>query len=57
MRSTPLLIEARPLRGYTVHVGFEDGTAADLDPDVIYGTAPRDWKPPVVVRGKPILTP
>ena len=31
MRSTPLLIEARPLDGYTVHVRFEDGTAADVD--------------------------
>jgi hypothetical protein len=31
MRSTPLLIEAKPLDGYGVHVHFEDGTAADLD--------------------------
>jgi hypothetical protein len=31
MRSTPLLIEARPRDGYTVHVHFEDGTAADID--------------------------
>jgi hypothetical protein len=31
MRSTPLLIEARPLDGYRVHVRFEDGTAADVD--------------------------
>jgi len=31
MRSTPLLIEARPLAGYTVHVRFDDGTAADVD--------------------------
>ena len=31
MRSTPLLIEAKPLDGYTVHVRFEDGTAADVD--------------------------
>jgi hypothetical protein len=22
-------------------------TGADLDPDVIYGTAPADWEPPV----------
>jgi hypothetical protein len=22
-------------------------TGADLDPDVIYGTAPQDWQPPV----------
>lgn len=22
-------------------------TGADLDPDVIYGTAPRDWEPPM----------
>jgi hypothetical protein len=31
MRSTPLLIEAAPLDGYTVHVEFEDGTTADVD--------------------------
>ena len=31
MRSTPLLIEARSLDGYVVHVRFEDGTAADVD--------------------------
>jgi hypothetical protein len=31
MRSTPLLTEAKPLRGYTVHVRFEDGTTADVD--------------------------
>ena len=31
MRSTPLLIEATPLDGYTVHVRFEDRTAADVD--------------------------
>jgi hypothetical protein len=31
MRSTPLLIEARPLDGYTVHVRFEDGVAADVN--------------------------
>lgn len=31
MRSTPLLIEATPLEGYTVRVRFEDGTAADVD--------------------------
>lgn len=31
MRSTPLLLEATPLDGYTVHVRFEDGTAADVD--------------------------
>ncbi len=31
MRSTPLLIEATPLDGYSVHVRFEDGTAADVD--------------------------
>jgi len=22
-------------------------TGADLDPDVIYGTAPADWQPPI----------
>jgi hypothetical protein len=31
MRGTPLLIEATPLHGYTVHVRFEDGVAADVD--------------------------
>lgn len=31
MRSTPLLIEARLLKGNMVHVRFEDGTTADLD--------------------------
>jgi hypothetical protein len=31
MRSTPLLIDAKPLGGYVVSVRFEDGTAADVD--------------------------
>jgi hypothetical protein len=31
MRSTPLLIEATPRNGYTVHVRFQDGTSADVD--------------------------
>jgi Protein of unknown function (DUF2442) len=31
MRSTPTLLEARPLDGYVVHVRFEDGTTADID--------------------------
>ena len=31
MRSTPILIEARPLDVYTAHVRFEDGTTADVD--------------------------
>jgi Protein of unknown function (DUF2442) len=31
MRSTPLLIEAKPLEGYAVHVRFDDGTNADVD--------------------------
>jgi hypothetical protein len=31
MRSTPLLIEAQPLKGYAVHVRFADGTMADVD--------------------------
>lgn len=31
MRSTPLLIEATPVDGYTVHVRFEDGLTADVD--------------------------
>ena len=31
MRSTPPLIEATLVDGYTVHVRFDDGTAADVD--------------------------
>jgi Protein of unknown function (DUF2442) len=31
VRSTPLLIEATPRDGYTVHVRFEDGINADVD--------------------------
>jgi hypothetical protein len=31
MRSTPLLIEARHVRGCTVHVRFADGVAGDVD--------------------------
>jgi Protein of unknown function (DUF2442) len=31
MRSTPLLVDATPLEGYTVHVRFDDGIAADVD--------------------------
>ncbi len=31
MRSTPLLTEAKPLDGHTVHVRFADGTTADVD--------------------------
>jgi len=31
MRSTPRLIEAKPLDGYIVHIRFEDGTMADVD--------------------------
>jgi Protein of unknown function (DUF2442) len=31
MRSTPLLIEATPTKGYAVHVRFEDTTSADID--------------------------
>lgn len=31
MRSTPLLIEATPVEGYTVRVRFADGTSADVD--------------------------
>ncbi len=31
MRGTPLLIDATPVNGYTVHVRFEDGTNADVD--------------------------
>lgn len=31
MRSTPLLIDARPLDGYGAHVLFADGATADVD--------------------------
>ncbi len=31
MRSTPLLIDAKPSDGYTVHIRFEDGLTADVD--------------------------
>lgn len=31
MRSTPLLIDAKPAEGYVVHVRFEDGLTADVD--------------------------
>jgi hypothetical protein len=31
MRSTPLLIDAKPLEGYVVRVRFEDGVNADVD--------------------------
>lgn len=31
MRSTPLLIDAKPAAGYVVHVRFEDGLATDVD--------------------------
>jgi hypothetical protein len=31
MRSTPLLVAATPLGGYTVRVRFDDGLAADVD--------------------------
>jgi hypothetical protein len=31
MRSTPLLLEARPTEGCTVHVRFEDDLSAEID--------------------------
>jgi hypothetical protein len=37
MRSTPRLLEAKPLDGYSVHVRFEDGTAADVDLTYLLG--------------------
>jgi hypothetical protein len=37
VRSTPLLIEATPRDGYTVHVHFEDGTSADVDLSYLTG--------------------
>jgi hypothetical protein len=37
VRSTPLLIEATPRGGYTVHVRFEDETSADVDLSYLTG--------------------
>lgn len=37
MRSTPRLIEARPLHDYVVLVVFEDGTTADVDLSYLLG--------------------
>jgi hypothetical protein len=37
MRSTPLLLEAKPLDGYRVHVRFEDGTVGDVDLSYLLG--------------------
>lgn len=31
MRSTPLLLDAKPSSGYVVHVRFEDGLTAEVD--------------------------
>lgn len=31
MRSTPLLVDAKPLKGYAVHVRFENDLTADVD--------------------------
>jgi hypothetical protein len=31
MRSTPLLLDAKPSSGYAVHVRFEDGLTAEVD--------------------------
>jgi hypothetical protein len=31
VRSTPLLVEATPTGDFTIHVRFDDGTAADVD--------------------------
>lgn len=39
MRSTPLLVEATAIHGYTVHVRFEDGAAADVDLSTSSNTA------------------
>ena len=35
MRSTPLLLEAMPVRGYTVWVRFEDDLTAEVDPSYL----------------------
>lgn len=37
MRSTPLLIDAKPTEGYVVHVCFEDGLTADVDLSYLLG--------------------
>lgn len=37
MRSTPLLIAATPVRGYTVRVRFEDGLKAEVDLSYLLG--------------------
>src|SRR2546423_530947 len=50
MRSTPLLTDATPLAGHTVHVRFEDGVDADLGLACLleYGGA---LEPPAVLWG------
>jgi len=52
MRSTPLLIEATPREGYTVHVRFEDGTAAEVDLSYLldYGGVFERLRDPVYFR-------
>jgi Protein of unknown function (DUF2442) len=37
MRSTPLLVEATPSKGYLVQVRFEDGVAAEVDLSYLLG--------------------
>ncbi|MGZ4288130.1 MAG: DUF2442 domain-containing protein [Solirubrobacteraceae bacterium] len=37
MRSTPMIVEAKPLDRHAVRVGFEDGTAGDVDLSYGYG--------------------
>ncbi len=37
MRSTPLLIDAAPVHGYTVRVRFEDGLEAEIDLSYLLG--------------------
>lgn len=52
MRSTPLLIDAKPSEGYAVHVRFEDGLAADVDLSYLldYGGVFEPLRDPVYFR-------
>jgi hypothetical protein len=51
MSSTPLLIDAKPSDGYTVHVRFEDGLTADVDLSYLLDYWPnmgRHHRPPLL---------
>jgi hypothetical protein len=53
MRSTPLLIEAKPMHGHVVHVRFEDGVTADVDLSYLleYGGVFEPLQDPDFFRG------